>query len=60
MMSSRMRYVWQDSNKVAVKEMEWEGMDEVHLAQDRLQWWAGVNMLMNLQVLSFLPTNHIL
>jgi hypothetical protein len=26
-------------------------LDWIHLAQDRDQWWALVNMIMNLQVL---------
>jgi hypothetical protein len=29
-------------------EIEWEYMDWMHLAQDREQWWALVNMVMNL------------
>jgi len=28
----------------------WEGVDWIHLAQDRDQWWALVNMVMNLRV----------
>jgi len=27
-----------------------EGMDWIYLAQDRVQWWALVNMMMNIQV----------
>jgi len=27
-----------------------EGMDLMHLTQDRDQWWAVVNMVMKLQV----------
>jgi len=26
----------------------WESVDWIHLAQDRDQWWALVNMIMNL------------
>jgi hypothetical protein len=33
-----------------VTELGWEGADWIHLAQDRDQWWALVNMVMNLQV----------
>jgi hypothetical protein len=29
-------------------EIWWEGVDWMHLAKD--QWWALVNMVMNLQV----------
>jgi hypothetical protein len=28
----------------------WEGVDQIHLDQDRDQWQAFMNMVMNLQV----------
>jgi hypothetical protein len=31
-------------------ETEWEGVDWIHLAQDRDQLWTVVNMVMNLWV----------
>jgi hypothetical protein len=31
-------------------EKGWEDVDWIHLAQDRDQWWALVNTVMNLQV----------
>jgi hypothetical protein len=31
-------------------EIGWSCMDCIHVAQDRAQWWALVNMIMNLQV----------
>jgi hypothetical protein len=31
-----------------VRETGWEGVDWIHLAQDRNQWWALVNTVMNL------------
>jgi hypothetical protein len=31
-------------------EIGWDGVDWVYLAQDRDQWRALVNMIMNLQV----------
>jgi len=34
-----------------LKEIGREGMDWLHLAQVRDQWWNLVNMVMNLQVL---------
>jgi hypothetical protein len=34
--------------KMNLKELEWDGMDWSDLAQDRDQWKALVNMLMNL------------
>jgi hypothetical protein len=33
------------------KEKGWENVDWIHLAQDRNQWWALVNMVMSLQVI---------
>jgi hypothetical protein len=34
--------------KMNVRETEGGGMNWIHLAQDRDQWWAPVNILMNL------------
>jgi hypothetical protein len=34
-----------------LKDTRWEGMDWIHLAQDRDKWQALVNMIMNLWVL---------
>jgi len=31
-------------------EVEWEGVDWIHLAQDRDQWRTVVNMAMSLRV----------
>jgi hypothetical protein len=36
--------------KINLKETGWGGMDWIHLAQDRDQWWALVNTVMNLRV----------
>jgi hypothetical protein len=33
-----------------VGEIEWDGMDWIDLAQDRVQWRALVNKVMNLRV----------
>ena len=33
-----------------IKEIEWEGMDWINLAQDRDKWQAVVNVVMKLQV----------
>jgi hypothetical protein len=32
-----------------LREIEWEGVDWIHLAQDGDQWRAVVNTVMNLQ-----------
>jgi hypothetical protein len=39
-----------DSIKLDLKEMEWDGMDWIDLAQDRDQWRASVNIVLNLRV----------
>jgi hypothetical protein len=33
-----------------LREIEWEGVDWIHLAQDRDKWWAVVNTVMNVRV----------
>jgi hypothetical protein len=36
--------------KMDLRETEWGGMDWIHMAPDRDQWWALVNTAMNLQL----------
>jgi hypothetical protein len=36
--------------KIDLREIVWDGMDWIELAQDRDQWKAFVNIVMNLQV----------
>jgi len=36
--------------RMNLREIGWEGVDWIHLAQDREQWQALVNMVMNLWV----------
>jgi hypothetical protein len=33
-----------------LRKTGWQDVDWMHLIQDRDQWWALVNMVMNLQV----------
>jgi hypothetical protein len=42
----------EDIIKMDLREIEWSGMDWIDLAQDRDQWRALVNTVMNLWVLS--------
>jgi hypothetical protein len=41
---------WVDNNKIDLREIGWDGMDWTDLAQDRDQWRALVNTVMNLRV----------
>jgi hypothetical protein len=46
----RSRRRWVDNIKVDHREIRWSGMDWISLAQDRDQWRALVNSVINLQV----------
>jgi hypothetical protein len=46
----RPRHRWVDHIKIDLREIGWDGMDWVSLAQDRDQWRAVVKMLINLPV----------
>jgi hypothetical protein len=46
----RPRRRWADNIKIYFREIGWVGMDSFDLAQDRDQWRALVNTVMNLQV----------
>jgi hypothetical protein len=41
---------WEDNINMDLRGTEWGGMDWSHLAQDRDQWKALVNTVMNLRV----------
>jgi hypothetical protein len=46
----RPRSRWEDNTEMDLREIGWEGVNWIHLAQDRDQWWALVNTVMNLWV----------
>jgi hypothetical protein len=46
----RHRLRWDDNIKINLRETGWCSMDWIHLAQDRVQWRALVNTVMNLRV----------
>jgi hypothetical protein len=46
----RPRRRWVDNIKMDRRELGWDGMVWIDLAQDRDQWWAIVNTVMNLRV----------
>jgi hypothetical protein len=41
---------WADNIKMGLREIEWDGMDWIDLAQDRDQWKDLVNAVMNIRV----------
>jgi len=45
----RPRRSWENNVKMDLKEIWWKGVDWIRLAQDRDQWWALVNTVVNLQ-----------
>jgi hypothetical protein len=46
----RPRRRWVDNIKIDLREKEWDSVDWVDLAQDRDQWRALVNTVMNLRI----------
>jgi hypothetical protein len=46
----RQRRRWVDNIKMNLREIGWDGMDWIELAQDRDQWRALVNTVMKLRV----------
>jgi hypothetical protein len=46
----RRRRRWVDNIKMDVREMEWDAIDWIDLAQDCDQWRALVNTVMNLRI----------
>jgi hypothetical protein len=48
----RPRPRWKDGIRLDLREIGWESVDWIQLAQDRDWWQALVNTVMNLQVLA--------
>jgi hypothetical protein len=46
----RPRRRWEDNIRMDLREIGWGGMDWIDLAQDRDQWRALLNTVMNLRV----------
>jgi hypothetical protein len=46
----RPRHRWGDNIKIYLREIGWGGVDWIDLAQDRNQWRALMNIVMNLSV----------
>jgi hypothetical protein len=46
----RPRSRWEENIKMGLREIEWGDIDWIDLAQDRDQWRALVNTVMNIRV----------
>jgi hypothetical protein len=46
----RPRRRWVDNIKMDLREIGWDGVDWIDLAQDKDRWRALVNMVMNIRV----------
>jgi hypothetical protein len=46
----RPRRRWVDNIKMDLREIGWDGVDLIYMAQDRDQWRALVNTALNLRV----------
>jgi hypothetical protein len=46
----RSKRKWEDNIKMDFRKLGWKGVDWIHLVQDRYQWCALVNTVMNLRV----------
>jgi hypothetical protein len=47
----RSMHRWEDNIKMDLREVVWKCVDWIHLAQDKDQWRAHLNTVMNLRVL---------
>jgi hypothetical protein len=48
----RPRRRWEDGMKMDIREIGWEGVEWIRLAQDRDRWRAVVNGVMNLRIIT--------
>lgn len=48
--SGRPWFRQEDNIRMELKEMEWRGTDWIHLAPNRVKWWAVMSMVMNVCV----------
>jgi hypothetical protein len=46
----RPRHRWVDNIKMVLREIGWDGVDWIELVQDRDQWRALVNTVMDIRV----------
>jgi hypothetical protein len=46
----RPKNIWEDNIKIDLRGVGWGDLEWIHLAQHRVQWWALVYTVVNLQV----------
>jgi hypothetical protein len=46
----RLRHRWEDNIKMDLREIRIDGINWIRLSQDRVQWRAFVNTVLNLRV----------
>jgi hypothetical protein len=46
----RHRHRWEDNIRMVLRGIGWQGMDWIHVVQDRDQWRVLMNMVMKLRV----------
>jgi hypothetical protein len=46
----RPRHRWKDNVRIHFREIGWEGVDWMHMVEDRDQWQAVMNVVMNFWV----------
>ena len=49
---------WEDSVRMDMKEIEWRGMECINLAPNSVKWWAVMNMVMNVQVVTIIQCHR--
>jgi hypothetical protein len=49
----RPRRRWEDNIRMDIGEIGWDGMEQIHLSQDRNQWRALLNTVIYLRVPKF-------
>lgn len=44
------RRTWEDTFKLYVEEIRWEGVDRIHMALDSVKWWAYIDTAMKFRI----------
>jgi hypothetical protein len=58
-MGENIGYWWLDNIKMDLGETEWDGMDWIHVDQDRNLWRALVHMVMNRDFLKIVGNSEV-